>query len=73
MEQLQLAMLKLETSKPGRRFTLSSPPMPPVQHSLNYFFVRINCRANTSFGTFASRDFAKVLNNKVSIFVEDHQ
>ena len=36
-------------------------------------FVRINCRANTSFGTFASRDFAKVLNNKVSIFVEDHQ
>jgi len=32
-------MLKLETSKPGRR-------------------------ANTSFGTFASRDFAKVLNNK---------
>merc|ERR1712130_146077 len=39
VEQLQLAMLKLETSKPGRR-------------------------ANTSFGTFASRDFAKVLNNK---------
>merc|ERR1719361_353875 len=39
VEQLQLAMLKLETNKPGRR-------------------------ANTSFGTFASRDFAKVLNNK---------
>merc|ERR1712181_92164 len=39
VEQLQLAMLKLETNKPGRR-------------------------ANTSFGTFASRDFAKVLNSK---------
>ena len=25
VEQLQLAMLKLETNKPGRRFTLSSP------------------------------------------------
>ena len=72
MEQLQLAMLKLETNKPGRRFTLS-PYLLFNQHSLNYFFVRINCRANTSFGTFASRDFAKVLNNKVSIFVEDHQ
>merc|ERR1711994_193462 len=39
VEQLQLAMLKLETSKPGRR-------------------------ANTSFGTFASRDFAKVIKKK---------
>ena len=25
VEQLQLVMLKLETNKPGRRFTLSSP------------------------------------------------
>ena len=71
MEQLQLAMLKLETSKPGHRFTLSSPYL-LFNILLNYFFVRINCRANTSFGTFASRDFAKVINNKVSIFVEDH-
>ena len=58
VEQLQAAMLRLQTAKaPGRRWGVRMSGS-----SLSSFCSHF--RANTAFGTFPSRDFAKVLNSK---------